>query len=175
MFFSMALTLVLVSYQRYVVNKTNSIAVKADSLHYAADLITNACILVGFALYHIGWLYSDPIIALLVGLYILRSAYEIGVEAIQLLMDRELPDEEIKEIERLATKKDEVIEIHELRTRQSGQTKFIQFHLVMDGNMTLDRAHHLADEVHDDIKKDFPQADILIHQDPHTAIVSNED
>lgn len=171
--FSMMLTLVLVSYQRYVVNKTNSIAVKADSLHYAADLITNACILVGLALYHLGWLYSDPIIASLVGLYILRCAFDIGKEAVHLLMDHELPEEDIKEINRIATKREEIIEIHDLRTRQSGQTKFIQFHLVMDGNMTLDKAHKLTDEVHDEIKNAFPQADILIHQDPHTALAPN--
>ncbi|KZY41325.1 divalent metal cation transporter FieF, partial [Oleiphilus sp. HI0050] len=141
MLFSMALTLVLVAYQRYVVRKTNSIAVKADSLHYSADLVTNAGILLGLALYYMGWLYSDPIIALLIGLYILKCAIEIGYEAIQLLLDRELPDEEINQIESLACEHENVIEIHDLRTRQSGQTKFIQFHLVMDGNMTLLAAH----------------------------------
>ncbi|WP_231875617.1 cation diffusion facilitator family transporter [Oleiphilus sp. HI0086] len=172
MLFSMALTLVLVAYQRYVVRKTNSIAVKADSLHYSADLVTNAGILLGLALYYMGWLYSDPIIALLIGLYILKCAIEIGYEAIQLLLDRELPDEEINQIESLACEHENVIEIHDLRTRQSGQTKFIQFHLVMDGNMTLLAAHDLADEVHDKIKEFFPQSDIIIHQDPHTAIAN---
>ncbi len=174
MVFSMALTLVLVAYQRYVVSKTNSIAVKADSLHYAVDLVTNASILVGIALYYLGWLYSDPIIALLIGLYILRCSITIGYEAIQLLLDRELPDEDIQEIEKLANEHKDIIEIHDLRTRQSGQTKFIQFHLVMDGNMSLLAAHDLADEVHDKIKKAFPQSDIIIHQDPHTPLAKVE-
>jgi ferrous-iron efflux pump FieF len=168
MIFSMGLTMLLVSYQRYVVKKTNSIAVKADSLHYAVDIITNAGILLGLALYYMGWLYSDPIIALLIGLYILKCSVEIGADAIQLLLDRELPNEDLENIQRLASETEGVIEVHDLRTRQSGQTKFIQFHLVMDGHMTLLDAHSLAEGVHKKLQQAFPEADIIIHQDPHT-------
>jgi ferrous-iron efflux pump FieF len=172
MLFSMALTLILVTFQRHVVKTTGSIAIKADSLHYSADLVTNAGILLGLGLYYLGWLYSDPIIALIIGIYILKCAAEIAYESVQLLLDRELPNEEQARIMELASGFEHVIEIHDLRTRQSGQTKFIQLHLVMDGNMTLLEAHELTEAVHKGIQSDFPQADVIIHQDPHTERVN---
>ena len=167
---SMIITFFLVAFQRHVVKATGSIAVKADSVHYASDLITNAGILVGLGLYYFGWLYSDPIIGLLIGIYILKCALEIGYESVQLLLDRELPKEEQDLIHQLATKHPSVIEVHDVRTRQSGQTKFIQLHLVLDGNLTLRDAHSLSDEVDKNIREEFQYADILIHQDPDTEL-----
>jgi len=166
--FSMILTFFLVAYQRYVVKMTGSIAVKADSVHYASDLVTNVGILLGLGFYYIGWIYSDPIIGLLIGVYILKCALEIGYESVQLLLDRELPEKEQQLIHELATKHPAVIEVHDVRTRQSGQTKFIQLHLVLDGRLTLLEAHVLSEEVESSIRKEFQYADILIHQDPHT-------
>jgi len=174
MLISMALTLILVTYQRRVVAVTGSIAIKADSLHYSADLVTNAGILIGLGLYYFGWLYSDPIIALLIGLYIFKCAAEIGYESIQLLLDRELPKEEQERIRELAAVTEGVIEVHDVRTRQSGQTKFIQLHLVMDGHLSLFEAHQLSDKVETVLRQSFPNADIIIHQDPHTEVLSTD-
>jgi len=174
MLISMALTLILVIYQRRVVAVTGSIAIKADSLHYSADLVTNAGILIGLGLYYFGWLYSDPIIALLIGLYIFKCAAEIGYESIQLLLDRELPKEEQERIRELAAVTEGVIEVHDVRTRQSGQTKFIQLHLVMDGHLSLFEAHQLSDKVETVLRQSFPNADIIIHQDPHTEVLSTD-
>jgi ferrous-iron efflux pump FieF len=84
------------------------------------------------------------------------------------LIDRELPEEEQQLIHKLATKHSDVIEVHDVRTRQSGHTKFIQLHLVLDGGLTLLEAHVVSDEVERNIRKEFQYADILIHQDPHT-------
>lgn len=167
---SIIITFFLVAFQRYVVKHTGSVAIKADSLHYASDLITNAGILLGLLLYYSGWLYADPVIALLIGFYILKCAFEIGHESIQLLLDRELPEDEKQLIIDIATRNPEVIEIHDLRTRQSGRTKFIQFHLVVNGEFSLNKAHMMSDEVELELNKAFPGADILIHQDPHTVV-----
>jgi len=168
MLISMGLTLLLVIYQRYVVKLTGSVAIKADSLHYSADLVTNAGILVGLGLYYFGWLYSDPVIAMLIGIYILKCAAEIAYESIQLLLDRELPKEEQETVLDIASGVPGVIEVHDLRTRLSGMTRFIQLHIVMDGHLTLMDAHELSESVHQQIQLEFPQADIIIHQDPHT-------
>ncbi len=168
MFVSLGITLLLVSYQRYVVKKTGSVAIKADSLHYSADLMTNVGILVGIGLYYLGWLYADPIIAMLIGVYIFKSALSIGYESVQLLLDRELPEEDHNKILDIVLSHPFVIEVHDLRTRQSGQTKFIQFHMVLNGIITLMEAHDLSDQVHHSVQKAFPEADIIIHQDPHT-------
>lgn len=168
MLVSLGITLLLVSYQRYVVKKTGSVAIKADSLHYSADVLTNVGILAGIGLYYLGWLYADPIIAMLIGVYIFKSALEIGYESVQLLLDRELPEDDQKKILDIALSHPFVIEVHDLRTRQSGQTKFIQFHMVLNGMITLLEAHKLSDQVHRSVEEAFPEADIIIHQDPHT-------
>ncbi len=168
--FSILATTLLVSYQRYVVKKTGSVAIKADSLHYFTDLISNSGILLGLALYYLGWLYSDPVIALLIGIYILYSALQIAYESAQLLLDRELPDEERAQIFRIVEMYPEIIEVHGVRTRQSGRTKIIQLHLVMDGRMSLQEAHVLSERVDKDLRDAFEDVDILIHQDPHTEV-----
>jgi ferrous-iron efflux pump FieF len=165
---SMAVTFILVVYQRYVVRVTGSVAIRADSLHYASDLITNGGILVGLVLYNAGWLYSDPVIAMLIGIYILKCAVDIGHESIQLLLDRELPEEEQEIIRKLAIAHPEVIGVHDVRTRQSGRTKFIQLHLVLNGQLSLSEAHDLSDIVEAEINAAFDDVDIIIHQDPHT-------
>lgn len=175
MFVSLGITLLLVSYQRYVVKKTGSVAIKADSLHYSADLMTNVGILVGIGLYYLGWLYADPIIAMLIGVYIFKSALEIGYESVQLLLDRELPEEDHTKILDIVLSHPFVIEVHDLRTRQSGRTKFIQFHMVLNGTISLIEAHKLSDEVHHSVHSAFPEADIIIHQDPHTERAKEAD
>ena len=167
---SIAITFVLVAFQRYVANKTGSLAIKADSLHYASDLFSNAGVLVGLVLYQQGIINADPIIALIIGIYILKSAYDIGDEAIHHLLDHELPQEEQDKIVEIAQKPPEIIDVHDLRTRQSGRTKIVQLHLVMDGLTSLMQAHAIADEVEDALKDEFIDIDVLIHLDPDTEI-----
>ena len=167
---SIAITFVLVAFQRYVANKTGSLAIKADSLHYASDLFSNAGVLVGLVLYQQGIINADPIIALIIGIYILKSAYDIGDEAIHHLLDHELPQEEQDRIVEIAQKPPEIIDVHDLRTRQSGRTKIVQLHLVMDGLTSLMQAHAIADEVEDALKDEFIDIDVLIHLDPDTEI-----
>jgi ferrous-iron efflux pump FieF len=165
---SIFVTFLLVSFQRYVVRATKSVAIQADSLHYAADFLSNIGILVGLGLYYLGWLYADPVIALLIGLYIFKSAIDIAYQSIQLLLDRELPAEEQQKILDTVLQHPFVIELHDLRTRQAGQTRFIQFHVVLNGEISLVKAHELSDAVKASVVEVFPGADVLIHQDPHT-------
>lgn len=170
--FSMVLTAALVLFQRYVVKRSGSLAIKSDSLHYSADLISNAGVLLGLALYYWGSLYADPLIALLIAAYIFYSAWEIGREAIQLLLDRALPEEEHAQVLEVALGFPGVIDVHDVRTRKSGTLRFIQLHLVMNGGLTLHEAHELSDRVEAALKVHFGNADVLIHQDPHTELVN---
>lgn len=169
---SIILTFILVMFQRYVAHKTGSLAIKADSLHYASDLLSNTGILVGLVLYQNGVIQADPIIALFIALYILKSAYEIGDEALHHLLDRELPSEEQDEILAIANEPEDVLEVHDLRTRQSGRTKFVQMHVVMHGSTSILIAHQVADRIEKDIKKKFHDIDVLVHLDPHTEAVN---
>jgi ferrous-iron efflux pump FieF len=165
---SIALTVGLVLYQRFVVRRTGSLAIGADSLHYSADLLTNLSVIVALVLStQFGWIWADPLTAIAIGVFILSSAWQIIKQSLNLLMDRELPDEDREHIRRIARSHPEVIDIHDLRTRSSGTHLFIQFHLELDGNMTLLNAHTIADQVMSELERVFPDAEVLIHEDPH--------
>lgn len=163
---SIALTALLLTFQHYVVKRTGSTAVKADALHYRADLITNTGILLALLLSYIGIEQIDPVFALLIALYVLYSSAQIAFEAAQMLIDRELPKETQHLIESIALENNKVLGIHELRTRQSGLVRFIQMHIELDKNTTLEKAHGTADEVEIAIKRAIDNADVIIHQDP---------
>jgi len=166
MVFAIAATLVLVMFQRHVIARTNSTAIRADALHYFTDLITNTSTIVALVLAYLGWPGMDAVFALGIAAYILYSAFQIGVEAVQLLMDHELPDDDKQQIIEIASRHPQVRGVHDLRTRRSGQTYFIQCHLEFDGAMSLQAAHAASDEVFFDLKKAFPNADVIIHEDP---------
>ena len=164
--FSMALTALLLLFQRHVVNRTGSLAVKADALHYRADLYTNAAILIALALSIYGYSFFDAIFAIVIAIYIVYSAWEIAYDAVQILLDRELPKEEREHITNIAEAVPRVKGIHELRTRRSGVTRFIQLHIDLDGTMSLREAHQVADIVEAAICAEIPNADVIIHEDP---------
>jgi ferrous-iron efflux pump FieF len=166
MLLAIVMTLVLLAIQRYVIRKTDSTAIRADSLHYLTDLLTNISVLLALYLSTLGWTWADPVFAIAVAIYIFYSAYQIGFEAFQQLMDRELPDEILKQIQTTALNHPAVKGTHELRTRQSGQTRFVQLHLELDENLSLKQAHEIADEVEKEIKTFIHGAEVIIHQDP---------
>jgi ferrous-iron efflux pump FieF len=167
MLVSMALTAVLVVFQRHVIRRTRSIAISADSLHYAGDVAVNLAVLLALLLsMRFGWHLADPLFALAIGGYIIFNAWQIARAAYDVLMDRELPDAERERIKEIARAHPQVRDLHDLRTRMSGRNSFIQFHLEMDGAMTLTEAHELADEVEAAILREFPGAEVIIHEDP---------
>lgn len=166
MILAIVMTLVLLAIQRYVIRKTNSTAIRADSLHYLTDLLTNISILLALYLSTLGWSWADPVFAIGVAIYIFYSAFKIGHEAFQQLMDRELPAEIREQIHATAMAPPEVTGIHEVRTRQAGQIQFVQLHLELEENMSLKQAHAIADEVEANIMAFLPDAEVIIHQDP---------
>ncbi|MEA2778811.1 MAG: ferrous-iron efflux pump FieF [Rhodospirillaceae bacterium] len=167
MLFSIAATALLVAFQRYVIRRTGSVAIRADSLHYVSDLLVNmAVILALLAWRQFGWPLADPIFAAVIGCYILWTAWQIVRGALDLLMDHELPDSARRQIRGIALSNPVVRALHDLRTRSSGNAVFIQFHLELDGDMPLTRAHAVSDEVEDAIRGAFPGAEVIIHQDP---------
>lgn len=167
---SLGLTLVLVTFQSYVIRLTGSQAVKADSLHYRSDLLLNAAVLLALVLSSQGFPNADAIFAILLGGYILWSALQIGYEAIQTLLDRQLPEDECQQITDICCAVDGVRGIHDLKTRLSGPMRFIQLHLELDDELPLVKAHELADIAEMRLKTQFPISDILIHMDPISAL-----
>jgi len=164
---SIVATIFLVTFQRHVIRRTNSVAIKADSLHYLSDLFVNSAVIVSLLLWRqFGWTFVDPIFAAGIGCYILWTAWQVAHSALDLLMDRELPDAARRKIRDIALAHADVRNLHDLRTRSSGHATFIQFHLELDGDIPLMRAHAVSDEVEGAILVAFPGAQVIIHQDP---------
>lgn len=170
MVISIAAVLGLVLYQRIAVARTGSIAIRADRMHYVGDLVTNIGVALGIALSaRFGILIADPMVGLGVAAVLAASAWIVFRQSYDQLMDRELPDEERDRIKGIVRRHPEVRNLHDLRTRSAGIYKFIQFHIELDPAIRLTRAHEVSDEVENEILTAFPDAQVIIHQDPAGA------
>ncbi len=164
---SIVLTVLLLAFQRYVIRRTPSVAISADNLHYNGDLLMNIGVLSALGLgYYSHWPYFDPLFAGLISFVLIYGAWKISRESYAILMDQELPDADRAKIEQLVKAHPQTRAIHDLRTRTSGQRIFIEFHLEMDGDLTLTKAHDVTEELEAVIYKQFPKAEVLIHQEP---------
>lgn len=165
--YAIAATLILVGYQSYVIRRTKSVAIAADSLHYKSDLALNASVIAALVLSGtFGMTYADPVFAIGIAGVVLFSAWRIFRRAYDELMDREFPQDLRAKIREIATAPAEVIDMHDLRTRSSGRDSFIQLHLELPSDISLMEAHHIADDVELRLRQAFPDAEVIIHQDP---------
>lgn len=167
---SLGMTFLLMSYQYYVIRQTKSQAICADRLHYQADMLTNGAVLLALILSWYGFYWADGVFALIISGYILYNAFQISRIACQSLLDKALPEHDIRKIEKIARSVTHVKGVHDIRTRQSGKTTFIQLHLEFPDNMSLIEAHTLSDGVMMALNKVFPNSDITIHQDPVSVV-----
>lgn len=164
---SIAVTVGLVLYQRHVVRRTGSIAISADELHYRSDIVLNGSVILALGLAHVLDLpLVDPLFGAAITLWIVYSAVRLALLSLTQLMDHELPDDERENIRAIAQSHPAVVAAHDLRTRVAGPTAFIQIHIEMDGGLTLARAHQISDEVEANLRTAYPNAEIIIHQDP---------
>lgn len=164
---SIVLTVCLVVFQRYVISRTRSLAIGADHLHYATDIVTNVGVIVAFVLAGLwGWTIADPLISLAIAFVIGWGAFNILNGSFQELMDREFDEADRQKIKDIVSAHKEVVSLHDLRTRRAGHKSFIQLHLELPPEMTLNEAHRVSDEVEIEIARVFPDAEVLTHQDP---------
>ncbi|MEX2518028.1 MAG: cation diffusion facilitator family transporter [Paracoccaceae bacterium] len=167
MLVSIALTIGLVAWQRYVIRRTASLAISADSLHYVGDLLINGGVIAALVLgSSFGWLHADGIIAIAIAGILGFSAWQIIRTALAELMDEELGAEEREKVKEIALAQQGVLGLHDLRTRRSGQQIFMQMHLDIDGGISLGDAHIISDAVEIRLMQEFPEAEVIIHQDP---------
>lgn len=167
---SILLTAALLMYQRKVIRLTQSPAIQADKLHYQTDLLMNTAILIAMLLNMYGVVYADAVFAILIAIYIFISALKMSWDAVQTLLDHALPATEIQQIIQLAENQPNVIGVHDIGTRQVGNTKFIQLHLELDDQMSLIEAHDIADSVEQAIIAEFPTAKLVVHQEPQSVV-----
>lgn len=166
MVLSIGATLLLLRFQQYVIDQTGSAAIRADALHYRADLLMNASIIVALVLAYYGVASADALFGIGVSLLIGYGALQIGYDAVQILMDHELPDEVRKEIIALTCAVPGVVNVHDLRTRESGRQWFIQLHLELEGQQSLHDAHEIGEQVRFAVEGRFEGAEVLVHKDP---------
>lgn len=165
---ALVVTLILVAYQQYVVKKTKSGAIAADMLHYKSDILINVAVVISLLcadFFHTELI--DPIFGLLIGLYILWTAWQITRQAFNVLMDRELDDEERTNILSIIHNHPEVLDVKDLRTRTSGLHQFFQLRLIMKPNLSLQDADLVADEVETEVIKAYPNSQVMIRIVPH--------
>ena len=171
--FSIVITLLLVWYQKRVIAQTDSPAIKADRLHYQTDLLMNITILISLSLTLWDMMWADAVFAIFIALYILLSAAKMFVDAVQLLLDIALPEQEVSQIEEIVLSDLRVLGFHDLRTRRSGSVRFIQLHLELDDHLSFLEAHDITDSLERRLRQAFPLVDIVIHHEP-TSVVQAE-
>lgn len=165
--FAIVLTLALVSYQKRVIRMTGSVAVSADRLHYVGDVLLNLSVVAALVLSTMFALPSaDGVFGVGIACYVLITAYSIFKLSVDVLMDREFSNSERERILGLALANSEVKGVHDLKTRRSGLSSFIQMHIEVEPDLSLKQAHAIADAVEVAVKKEFPGAEIIIHTDP---------
>ncbi len=170
MIFSIGVTFLLVEYLLGVAEKTDNLVIKSDALHYKTDLLSNGVILLSLVIVYLtDWDIVDAIFGFGIGVYIIYSAYEIIQEGIFILMDHAIDEEMVKEIVSLIDEHPLVNSHHWLKTRTDGSNNFVEFHLVLEPEMTLLEAHRISDQIEEKIKKLNEKKEWIItpHYDPY--------
>ena len=164
---SIAAAVGLVVAQRIVVRRTGSIAINADFMHYLGDIVVNLGVVVAIVLATTVRLpAADPIIGILVALLLAAGSWNVFRQSYNQLMDRELPDADRERIKRIVMQNPAVRDMHDLRTRAAGVRAFIQVHIELDPALSLMAAHAVSAAVEAGLNHAFPNAEVIIHQDP---------
>jgi ferrous-iron efflux pump FieF len=164
---AIAVTLVLLVYQKWVINRTGSVAIGADHMHYQTDLLLNVAVIAAIVLDNILSIKgADALFGIVIAAWLLWGAWRAASTAIDHLMDREWPLEKRQRFLEVAQSHPELKGIHDMRTRSSGSDDFVQFHAWVNPKMTVEDAHRVMDEVEAKLMLEFPGVEVLIHPDP---------
>jgi ferrous-iron efflux pump FieF len=160
-------TFALLWYQRRVIERTGSVAIKTDNVHYKSDLFLNLSVILALVLEQgAGIAGADAVFGIGIALWLLWGAWRASSEAIHQLMDREWPDDERQQFLAACAHHSELKGLHDLRTRKSGTLRFVQFHVWVPADWTVQEAHDRLDAVEEALQQRFPGTEILIHVDP---------
>jgi len=157
----------LVAMQTYVVKRTGSTAIAADRAHYVTDVAVNIAVLVALVLERfLAWGQADPIGALAISGYMVWNARGMALHALVQLLDRELDMSERRRIQSAVLGCDGVHAVHDIRTRDGGDRVFVEFHVEVDGQISVVDGHNIGDRSEHAVKALFPAADVIAHVEP---------
>ncbi len=164
-------TFALLAYQRHVIRQTKSLAISTDNVHYKSDLFLNLAVIAALLLdTYAGIRGADAVFAFGIALWLAWGAWGASQAAIEQLMDQEWPLDKRERFLEVVSQHAELKGLHDLRTRTSGNRDFVQFHVWVDGRMTVTEAHRVMDEIEDKLMAEFPGVEILIHPDPEGLV-----
>jgi cation diffusion facilitator family transporter len=157
--------------------RANSITLEADAHHLMTDVWTSIGVITAMGVVALtGWQVLDPIVAVLVGLNIVWTAYQLLRRSVAGLMDASLPGQDLKIIEAVMTKyREKGVIFHALRTRQSAARRFVSVHVLVPGAWTVHDAHHVAEDFEGDIRKELSDAIVQTHLEPVDDEISMQD
>lgn len=160
-------TFALLAYQRHVIRKTGSVAILADNVHYQSDVLLNVAVIAALALdQYLGVPGADPVFGIAIALWLAWGAFQASSQAIDMLMDKEWPEDQRLAFIEVAARQPGIRGIHDFRTRRSGSHDFAQFHMEVDGKLTIAAAHEIVERVERSLRDVFPRVETLIHLDP---------
>jgi cation diffusion facilitator family transporter len=146
----------------------NSITLEADARHLFTDVWTSAGVIVGVGLVWLsGWLWLDPLLALLVAANIVWTGWQLLHRSASGLMDEAIPREQIEAVEAVLKRYcQQGLDFHALRTRQAGRQAFISVHVLVPGDWTVQRGHDLVEQIEADIRAAVPYSHLTTHLEP---------
>jgi len=158
---------VLLWYQRQIIRRTGSVAILADNLHYQSDALLNGSVIVALVLdQFVGWRWADPVFGIAIALWLAWGAFQASSQAIDQLMDKEWSEDQRAAYIEVAARQPGIRGIHDFRTRRSGSHDFAQFHMEVDGHLSVTEAHDIVVNVEHRLRDAFPKVEVLIHLDP---------
>jgi ferrous-iron efflux pump FieF len=164
---AIAATGVLLWYQRRIIRRTGSVAIMADNIHYQSDVLLNGAVIAALVLdQFVGIRWADPVFGIAIAGWLAWGAFRASTNAIDQLMDKEWPETQRAAFLDVAARQPGLRGIHDFRTRRSGSHDFAQFHMEVDRDLTVARAHDLVEAVEHNLKQAFPKVEVLIHLDP---------
>jgi cation diffusion facilitator family transporter len=154
--------------------ETQSVALEADGWHLRTDVYTSVGVMAGLAFMWAAqlllpthnWEWVDPVVAMGIALLIIRAAYRLTIDAARDLLDVSLPEEELWIREYIAGLVPPVRGFHHMRTRKAGHVRFVEFHVLVDGEMSVDASHAITEVISRDIREHFPEASVTVHIEP---------
>ena len=151
-----------------VARKTDSLALEADAYHLKTDVWTSIGVFAALGVIMVtGWHFVDPLIAMFVAALIIRAAYGITKRSADGLLDKSLPEDEMREVETvLARHASDFLDYHRLRSRKIGAEREIDLHVTVPSTMSVSDSHDLVEKLEAEIRQALPRSTIVVHVEP---------